>query len=155
MIFLELSGKMIFLFPKNMILFSRQKMKDDLCQKNTWKYDLFFKYSEKIAFSEKPHWNMIFLVLSGKMVIFLPENVIFFLWTENERWSFSRNTQKYDVFCVKKSKTIFSRENKLKVIVILHWHSRKSSNDSLHFYGDLHRRFHILISSEKKKNQET
>ena len=30
MIFLVLSGKMIFLFPKNMILHVRRKMKDDL-----------------------------------------------------------------------------------------------------------------------------
>ena len=35
MIFLVLSGKMIFLFPKNMILFIRHKRKDDLSQKNT------------------------------------------------------------------------------------------------------------------------
>ena len=32
MIFLVLPGKMIFLFPENMILFFRQKMKDDLSQ---------------------------------------------------------------------------------------------------------------------------
>ena len=33
MIFLVLSGKMIFLFPENMVLFFRQKMKDDLSKK--------------------------------------------------------------------------------------------------------------------------
>ena len=33
MIFLVSSGKMIFLFPENMILFFRRKMKDDLSQK--------------------------------------------------------------------------------------------------------------------------
>ena len=33
MIFLVLSGKMIFLFPKNMILHLRQNMKADLSQK--------------------------------------------------------------------------------------------------------------------------
>ena len=66
MIFLVLSGKMIFLFPENMILFFRQKMKDDLSQKNKWKYDIFFKCSEKMVFPEKSHWNMIFLVLSGQ-----------------------------------------------------------------------------------------
>ena len=38
----------------------------------------------------------------------------------------------------------------LKVIGILDWHSRNSSSDSLHFYGDLHRLFYILLSSEKK-----
>ena len=39
-----------YLFPKNMILFFRQKMKDDLSQKNTWKYDIFFKCPEKMVF---------------------------------------------------------------------------------------------------------
>ena len=40
MIYLALSGKMIFLFPKNIILFFRRKMKNDLSQENTWKYDI-------------------------------------------------------------------------------------------------------------------
>ena len=71
MIFLVLSGKMVFLFPENIILSFRQKMEDDHSQKNTWKYDIFFKYSEKIAFPKKSHWDMIFLVvLSGKMFFF-------------------------------------------------------------------------------------
>ena len=33
MVFVVLSGKMIFLFPENMILLFRRKMKDDLSQK--------------------------------------------------------------------------------------------------------------------------
>ena len=53
MIFLVLSGKMIFLFPKNMILPLRQKMKDDLSQKNTRKCDIFFRCSEKMVFSKR------------------------------------------------------------------------------------------------------
>ena len=45
MIFLVvLSGKMIFIFPENMFLFFRWKIKDDLSQKNTWKYDIFCTY---------------------------------------------------------------------------------------------------------------
>ena len=79
MIFLVLSGKMIFLFPENIILFFRRKMKDDLSQKNTWKYDIFFKCSEKMVFPKKSHGNMIFLVvLSGKMIFLFPENMILF-----------------------------------------------------------------------------
>ena len=79
MIFLVLSGKMIFVFPENIILFFRRKMKDDLSQKNTWKYDIFFKCSEKMVFPKKLHWNMIFLVvLSGKMIFLFPENMILF-----------------------------------------------------------------------------
>ena len=36
------------------------------------------------SFQKQFPWNMIFLVLSGK-IFFFPENMIFFLWTENER----------------------------------------------------------------------
>ena len=56
MIFLVLSGKMIFLFPENIILFFRRKMKDDLSQKNTRKYDIFFKCSGKMIFPKQSHW---------------------------------------------------------------------------------------------------
>ena len=38
----------------------------------------------------------------------------------------------------------------LKVIGVLDWHPRKSSSNSLYFHGDLYRRFHALLSSEKK-----
>ena len=38
MIFLVTSRKMIFIFPENMILFFRQKMKDHISEKNKWKY---------------------------------------------------------------------------------------------------------------------
>ena len=53
MIFLAVSGKIIFLFPENMILYLRRKMKDDLSQKNTRKYDIFFKLSEKMVFPKR------------------------------------------------------------------------------------------------------
>ena len=53
MILLVLLGKMIFLFPEHLILHLRRKMKDDLSQKNTRKYDVFFKLSEKMVFSKR------------------------------------------------------------------------------------------------------
>ena len=68
MIFLVLSGKMMFLFSKNMILLFRHKLKDDLSQKNMWKYDIFFKCSQKMVFPKNLRLNMIFFVISGKMV---------------------------------------------------------------------------------------
>ena len=68
MIFILLSGKTIFLFPENMILFFRHKRKDDLSQKNAWKYDIFFKCPEKVVFLKNSCLNMIFFVISGKMV---------------------------------------------------------------------------------------
>ena len=52
MVFLALSGKMIFLFPAYMILHFRRKMKDDLSPKNIRKY-IFFKLSEKTVFSKR------------------------------------------------------------------------------------------------------
>ena len=78
MIFPLLSGMVMFLFPKNLILPPGRKRKDDLSQKNTWKYDIFFKCSEKLVFSKKLCWNMIFLVLSGKMVFSSPKTWYFF-----------------------------------------------------------------------------
>ena len=53
MTFLVSSGKIIFLFPENMFLLFRPKIKDDLSQKNTWKYDIFFECSEKMFFPKK------------------------------------------------------------------------------------------------------
>ena len=102
MIFLVSPAKIIFLFLENLILFFRPQKKDDLSQKkNTWKWDIFFKYSEKTVFPKKLHWNMIFLVSSTKMAfLFRKYCMIVFPWTENERWSFSKHTWKYDVFCI-------------------------------------------------------
>ena len=38
----------------------------------------FFKYSEKMVFPKKLHWNMTFLVLSGKMIFLLLDIILFF-----------------------------------------------------------------------------
>ena len=48
--FLYYMKQIMFLFPGNMILFYRPKMKDDLSQKNTTKYESFCKLCEKIVF---------------------------------------------------------------------------------------------------------
>ena len=66
-----------FFFPENMILFFRHKTKDDLSQKKIWKYDIFFKCSEKIVFPKNWRLNMIFFVISGKMVFFFSRKYIF------------------------------------------------------------------------------
>ena len=108
-------------------------------------YDFFFRSFEKMVFSKRSHWN-IFLLLSGKMVDFSPENMNFFLWTENERWSFSRNPWKYDFFRVftQTRKTrhrvippknierwSYPAETQSEETDILDWHPRKSSTGSL------------------------
>ena len=171
----------------------------------------FSKCSEKMVFLKRLHWNIIFLVLLGKMIFFrekmkdvfvkkIHENMTFYS-NVLRRWSFQRNrtgtwsflyylerwyffTWKYDIFslggkwkmiflkkymeiwyslyiCVNVTNMIllFYQKNQrrspekihLKVIDILDWHSRKISNDPLYFHGDLHRYFHILLSSEKKR----
>ena len=99
MIFLVLSGKIIFLFPENIILFFRQKMKDDLSQQihGIW---YFLQMPRKHGLSKKSRagmWSFLYIWKDGG---FFSENMIFFLWTENERWSFSRNPWRYDIFCI-------------------------------------------------------
>ena len=37
----------------------------------------------------------------------------------------------------------------LKVIDVWDWHSKKSCNNSPYFHGNLYRRFHVLLSSQK------
>ena len=98
MIFLVLSGKIIFLFPENMIWHLRQKMKDDLSQKNTRKYDIFFKVSEKMVFSKRAAPGHDLSCIIWKDGIFSRKHDIF-SWTESERQSFSKNIWKY-IFCV-------------------------------------------------------
>ena len=85
MIFLVLSGKIMFLFPRNMILYLGRKMKDDLSQKNTRKYDIFFKCSEKMVFPKRITLGYDLSCTIWKGGIFFPVNVIFFPWTVNER----------------------------------------------------------------------
>ena len=165
MIFMVLLGKMIFLFPENMILLLGQKMKDDLSKKNTWKYDILFKCSEKMVFSERSSRNMVFLVLSGKTVFFSRECDVFSL---DRKWKITFHKKYAEVrnflyirtsvtnltsrpTAKKNQKWSYPAKIHLKVIEILDLRSRKSSNNSLYFYGDLYRRFHILLSSEKKR----
>ena len=78
------SGKIMFLFPENMIFFFRQKMKDDLSpKKNAWKYDIFFKCSEKMVSLKKLHWNMIFLYIMIKDGISFSQK-IWYLFTDGK-----------------------------------------------------------------------
>ena len=79
-----------FFFPK--ILFFRHKRKDDLSQKNTYKYDVFFKCSEKMVFPKTSRLNMIFFVISGKMVFLFSRKHIFSL---NGKWKKVTFIKKY------------------------------------------------------------
>ena len=53
MIFFELSGKMIFLFPEIWSYSLDVKRKMIFLKKNIWKYDVFSKCSEKMVFPKK------------------------------------------------------------------------------------------------------
>ena len=77
----------------------RRKMKDDLFQKNTRKHDIFFRSSEKMVFSKRatPGHDLSCIIWKDD---FFPENSIFIPWAECDRRPFSRNTWKYDLFCV-------------------------------------------------------
>ena len=91
-IFLALLGKMIFLFPENMILYLRRKMKDDLSQKKIDGNMIFsLNLLKRWSFQEGPRRHMIFLVSSGEMVFFSPKTYFS---------PSSGNTWKFDIFCI-------------------------------------------------------
>ena len=66
-------------FSKNMILPPRRKMKDDLSQKNTRKYDIFFKCSQKMVFSKRTMPVHDLSCIVSKDSIFSPKAWYFFL----------------------------------------------------------------------------
>ena len=168
MIFLVLlSRKMIFLFPENIILFFRRKMKDDLSQKIYRKYDIFFKCSQNMVFPKKIALEYDLSCISGKMVFFPGKYEIFsfdrkwkmiFFKKYMEIWYFLyiriNVTNTILPFCKKKQKWSSPEKSTVKADWHSISHSRKSSNDSLYFYGDLHRRFHVF-AFQWKNNQET
>ena len=120
MIFLILSGKMIFLFPENIILFFRRKIKDDISQKNTRKYDIFFKCSEKMVFQKKSHQNMIFLiVLFGKMIFLFPENMILSFRQKMKDDVSQKNIRKYDISFKCPEKIVFAKKKSYLNVIFL------------------------------------
>ena len=84
MIFLVSPGKMIFLFPGNLISFFRWKMKDDLSQKTHGNMIYSLNVLKRWFLPKKLHWSMIFLISWGKMAFLFPENMILFLRTKDE-----------------------------------------------------------------------
>ena len=113
--------------------------------KNTRKYDIFFKCPEKMVFLKRIALGYDPSCTIWKGGIFFPRKQgIFSLDGKWQKWSFSRNTRKRDIFyliCSKSPPPPLSRNNT----------PRKCSRNSLYFHEDLYRRFHILISSEKNR----
>ena len=142
MIFLVLSGKMIFLFRENMILYLRRKMKDDLFQKNTLKYDIFFKLSEKMVFPKRVAPAHDFSCITWKDGFFFPPKTWYFFPGQKVRGDLSQEIYRnmafsvYTYGCYKrgavpppprprqnKPKMVFSRKNTPKD----DWRSRLTS----------------------------
>ena len=160
--FLHYSERWYFFFPK---IWSYPLGKK-------WKIIFLKKYMEKWYFVQifwkdgifkKMHWNMIFLVLSGKMVFFWLKDDLFsldenwktiFLKKYMETWYFLyvRAGATSMILCLspkRNQRSSSPAKMHLRAIDILDWHSRKSANNSLYFYRDPYRRFHILLSSEE------
>ena len=124
-------------------------------------------FLKRWSFQKGPRRHMIFLVLSGKMVFFSQKHDIFSLGRKWEVAFLRKYMEIWHFLCTrtgvtnvaprpsvkKNQRWSYPAKIHLKVIDVLDWHPRKSSSNSLYFHGDLYRRFHALLSSEKK--QET
>ena len=163
LIFFLLSGKIIFLFPENMIL---------LPQNGWWSFsktihrNMIFSSNvlKRLSFQKGSRRDMIFLVLSEKVVFFSRKHGIFFLGGKWERGTFLKKYKEtwyflFDMFHAthphpfpprkKNQRRSYPAKTHLKVIDIPDRHPRKNSRNYLHLHGDLYRRFHILLSSKK------
>ena len=83
---------------------------------------------------------MMFSVYSVKMVLLFPVNMKLLFFHESKDDFFPKNTLKYGSSGITKKDDTPPRKHD---IGILYWHSRKTSNDSLYFYGDLFRKLNI------------
>ena len=95
--------------------------------------------------SQKIHGNMTLFVCSAKMVFLFPTNMKLPFCQKSKDDLFPKNTPKDDISGITEKDDIYPRKDD---IGILDWHSRKSSNDSVCFYGDPFKCFHILLSNE-------
>ena len=122
-------------------------------------------FLKRCSFQKGPCRHMIFLVLSGKMVFFSQKHDIFSLGRKWEVAFLRKCMEIWDFLCTNTGVTIvalrpsvktnqrwsYPAKIHLKVIHVLHWHTRKSSSNSLYFHWDLYRRFYALLSSEEKQ----
>ena len=152
---------------KNHIFFCQTPWKDNLSKKKHGNMIFSSNFLKRCSFQKGPRRHMIFLVSSGKIVFFSRKNDIFSLGRKWEAAFFRKYMEIWHFLCTRtgvtnveprpsvKKNQIWSYPEKihLKVIDVLDWHPRKNSSNSLYFHGDLYRRFHALLSSEKK--QET
>ena len=88
-------GKDDISFSRKYDLNPRPKMKDDFSQENARKYDIFFKFSEKMGCAGARS----FLYYIGRWYFFL-EITVFFPWTENERDDPSQDIHGNTIFSI-------------------------------------------------------
>ena len=162
--FLYYRGRWYFFFPKiwsynqteNERWLSQKKKKE--IHGNIFSSNVLKRWS----FQKGPRRDMIFLVLSGKVVFFHRKNDIFFPDGKQEREGDDlpqeiHGNMVFSIWyapcppCQKRSKMILSRKNTPKG----DWHSwltphKEPQQFSVLSWRPLHRRFHISPSSEKK-----
>ena len=139
-------------------------MKDDLSQKNTRSEKKNSNLLKRWSFQKVSRRTWYFLYYLERWY-FLPENMVFSPWSEIERgmtflkkytetWYFL-----FDMFHAplrnKNQRRSYPTKIHLKVIGIPDRHPRNGSSNSLYLHRDFYRRFLILLSSKKKKPQET
>ena len=98
--------------------------------------------------SQKIQGNMMFSVYPVKMVFLFPTNIKLPFYQQSKDYLFPKNTLKDDISSITEKDDIHPRKYD---VGILDCHSRKCSNDSLYFYGDLSKCFHILLSNKKTR----
>ena len=146
------SGKMMFLFPENMILHLRRHMKDDLSQKNTeiWYFHQNFWKDGIFKKGRAGTWSFLYY-LEERWYFFPRKYDIFSLGRNWEKIFLKKYMEIWYFLCTrmgvtnvvshpsskKKSKMVLSRKNTPKGDWRPNWHPRKSSSNSLYFHGDL------------------
>ena len=98
----------------------------------------------------KNTWKYHVLCMLVKVVFLFSTNMKLPFCQKSKYDLFLKNTPKDDISSITKKDDIHPRKDD---IGILDSQSRKSSNDSLYFHGDLFKCFHIFLSN--KKTQES
>ena len=165
--FLYYRERSCFFFPKIWSYTLERKWKMIFLKKNTRKYDIFIKLSEKMVFSKSATLGHDLSCIIWKDGIFFQKRDIFSLGRKREMTFLKKYMNIWYFLCTRTSVTnvvsdpsakksqgwFYPTKIHLKVIDILDWHPGKSSSNALYFNGDLYRRFYVLLSSEKKNTK--
>ena len=129
------------------MIFSSGVLKRWSFQKNcsgTWS---FLYYLERWVFFPKIWYFFFGRKMKDDICQETHGNLIFFIYT------YRCHTHNGTLPCQKMSKMILPAKIHPKVIDVLDWRPRRSSSNFLYFYGDIYRRLHILLSSEKNPDK--